>query len=446
MVLDILFEQTLHKLSQLKINAPPTSGFVNYNCKMAYSLIYCEYFDSRLNQKIQQHDKMKNDAILFNNIIFNNIIGNNHDMRNATNTQPFKYSQFQSRFTYAFNQLSDATRIYLNKLCDIVLSDAYNIKEESDADLISLYWILKFVPVYFEAIDGCYKIYTSGSARYELIADINKYLDKYIAINFNYKLIYGGQPNFHLYFELFKNLIKDNVPDFFNYIDKKCNEMMKIMKYKNNAMAEQHNEPVICNKEKVGTTTINMLAEQNNKSDKVVSTNANNIGTKYNTIKASYKKDDLIKLAIEKGIIFNSKSTVASLEELILDKLEGKNISEKANKLNIFGNKNTSVQGYKNVILGTLTNTFNSFESIPKTIKALVWNEYIGEDKGIGACYVCQSKLDSKHFECGHIKAKVKGGSDTIDNLRPVCSLCNKSIGTKNMNDFKAQYFVSNNK
>ena len=83
----------------------------------------------------------------------------------------------------------------------------------------------------------------------------------------------------------------------------------------------------------------------------------------------------------------------------------------------------------------------NKNKSIPKSLKSTVWNEYIGEQYGIGACYVCERKIDSKHFECGHIKATSKGGDTTKDNLRCICSECNKTMGSKNMNDFKKQYF-----
>ena len=33
-----------------------------------------------------------------------------------------------------------------------------------------------------------------------------------------------------------------------------------------------------------------------------------------------------------------------------------------------------------------------------------------------------------------------KGGTETIENLRPICSLCNKTIGSKNMNEFIEKY------
>jgi len=84
-------------------------------------------------------------------------------------------------------------------------------------------------------------------------------------------------------------------------------------------------------------------------------------------------------------------------------------------------------------------------KKLPKTIRAMVWDEYIGEEKGTGKCYVCKIKINSKHYECGHIIARANGGNDAIENLRPVCSLCNKSIGTINMDDFKRKYIKTTN-
>ena len=79
-------------------------------------------------------------------------------------------------------------------------------------------------------------------------------------------------------------------------------------------------------------------------------------------------------------------------------------------------------------------------KNVSKALKNKVWDTYVGKEKGVGSCYCCQSKIDSKHFECGHIVAKSAGGQDTIDNLRPVCDLCNKSMGVKNMNQFKEKF------
>jgi len=84
-----------------------------------------------------------------------------------------------------------------------------------------------------------------------------------------------------------------------------------------------------------------------------------------------------------------------------------------------------------------------SRKSIPKSLKIKVWDKYIGAEKGLGKCYCCQANLDSKNFECGHVKAVKKGGANTLANLRPICGCCNKSMGTQNLEHFKAEYFPS---
>lgn len=80
-------------------------------------------------------------------------------------------------------------------------------------------------------------------------------------------------------------------------------------------------------------------------------------------------------------------------------------------------------------------------KSIPKSLKILVWDKNIGKEKGIGECNVCKSEIDSKNFECGHIISVKEGGDTNIENLLPICSSCNKSMGTENLMIFKERYF-----
>lgn len=79
-------------------------------------------------------------------------------------------------------------------------------------------------------------------------------------------------------------------------------------------------------------------------------------------------------------------------------------------------------------------------QTISKALKNKIWNQFIGKEKGIGNCFCCKTDIDSKHFHCGHIIAESKGGTLDVDNLRPVCELCNQSMGNKNMNQFKKQF------
>jgi 5-methylcytosine-specific restriction endonuclease McrA len=83
-------------------------------------------------------------------------------------------------------------------------------------------------------------------------------------------------------------------------------------------------------------------------------------------------------------------------------------------------------------------------KSIPKIVKCQAWDYHIGKNNGVGNCFTCNKNIDSKHFECGHIIARKNGGEDVLENLMPICELCNKSMGTMNMMEFKEIYFNSN--
>lgn len=134
------------------------------------------------------------------------------------------------------------------------------------------------------------------------------------------------------------------------------------------------------------------------------------------------KKGDLIKLIHEKYKIqveILNQYTVKGLEKTLINGVLPEDMKR----------KNWKKKGKK---------------KIPKTLKNKVWDTYIGKQKGVGNCYCCNESIDSKHFEAGHIIAEAKNGSTTIDNLRPICSVCNKSIGTMNMDKFKQKYMSQN--
>lgn len=82
--------------------------------------------------------------------------------------------------------------------------------------------------------------------------------------------------------------------------------------------------------------------------------------------------------------------------------------------------------------------------TIPKSVKDNLWDQHFGKEAGVGKCYCCESEINSKKFDCGHIISVADGGTNNIDNLKPICSTCNKSMGTQNMELFKKEYFEKN--
>ena len=58
----------------------------------------------------------------------------------------------------------------------------------------------------------------------------------------------------------------------------------------------------------------------------------------------------------------------------------------------------------------------------------------------VGLCYCCNEEIDSKNFETGHIISVKNGGETVLENLKPICSCCNKSMGIQNLEEFKNKY------
>ena len=72
---------------------------------------------------------------------------------------------------------------------------------------------------------------------------------------------------------------------------------------------------------------------------------------------------------------------------------------------------------------------------IPKTLKQAVWNKHIGNQHGEGLCKCCKLRIISQmNFHCGHIIAESKNGETNINNLLPICAICNNSIYNKHLN------------
>ena len=68
--------------------------------------------------------------------------------------------------------------------------------------------------------------------------------------------------------------------------------------------------------------------------------------------------------------------------------------------------------------------------TIPKSLREQVWIVYCGR-KFEHKCIVkwCENIITPFSFEVGHNIPESKGGKLDIDNLRPICSNCNKSMG-----------------
>ena len=81
-------------------------------------------------------------------------------------------------------------------------------------------------------------------------------------------------------------------------------------------------------------------------------------------------------------------------------------------------------------------------KAIPKSLKMLVWHTYIGKEVGLAKCLCCKNKeITQMDFDCGHVVAESRGGVTTVNNMRPICAKCNRSMKAMDMNDFIEKYF-----
>ena len=78
---------------------------------------------------------------------------------------------------------------------------------------------------------------------------------------------------------------------------------------------------------------------------------------------------------------------------------------------------------------------------IPKALRRNVWkkrNTTKPESGSVGKCYVCHDDtLEYDQFQCGHVKAYYLNGETNLNNLEPICGVCNQEMGIENLEDFK---------
>lgn len=74
---------------------------------------------------------------------------------------------------------------------------------------------------------------------------------------------------------------------------------------------------------------------------------------------------------------------------------------------------------------------------ISKVLRTAVWYKWATKEQGVIECFACGCWVSSMEFECGHVISEYNGGKTEVDNLRPVHSVCNKSMGKMNLEEFK---------
>lgn len=74
---------------------------------------------------------------------------------------------------------------------------------------------------------------------------------------------------------------------------------------------------------------------------------------------------------------------------------------------------------------------------ISKSVKALIWEMYIGRHIIEHKCLCCKLRnIRIDDFHAGHVQSEYNGGSDELSNLRPICGQCNSGMRTTNMIEY----------
>ena len=177
----------------------------------------------------------------------------------------------------------------------------------------------------------------------------------------------------------------------------------------------------------------------------------------YTKIENNSKNNDIflrkVTLKLNIDYIKNEKPLLKNKEQLSENKesMDNKNRQQLIeNILKEHNNLNTllTIENIKKCDDTQLSILFSKLQTLPKILNVLkkkkvkinhilttqVWNEYIGIEIGQIKCPVCKvNEINQRNFECGHVISEIKGGETKLENLRPLCNKCNKSIGTNEM-------------
>ena len=180
MSLSQFLELAINKLQKLKKDTPLTKNPQNYEIKSIYVDLFSSMFIMDLDQKIKMTPEMNQDMSNFCQV-------NNSCFRDSVFSNTLNYNEISdnNRFGLKYvDSMNECTKTYIKKICEVILNDNYDINSESDVNIISYYWVLKFMPVYYEIATGAYKILDTGK-RYELANKINQYITLINITGFN---------------------------------------------------------------------------------------------------------------------------------------------------------------------------------------------------------------------------------------------------------------------
>jgi len=83
----------------------------------------------------------------------------------------------------------------------------------------------------------------------------------------------------------------------------------------------------------------------------------------------------------------------------------------------------------------------NYRERISKQMRMRVWSKRNINRTMDGNCFCCKIAITYDDFDCGHIKPVFYGGATDVDNMEPICRVCNRDMSTENMMEYIQKNF-----
>ena len=223
----------LEKCNELNNNAPLTKNLrQTYYVKSSYEqYVFSNMFEYETAANVQKINS--NDGCTYNNNIYNSI----NMYKNIPKMKPTDYVQLDNNLVsnfYCLDNMTDDTKKYITKVCDVILDDDYDISKESDKYIITYYRLLRAIPVLYEIVSGCYDVYDTNQ-RNNTLMEINQLIDK---MNQNSCTLYiNNDINISNLIQHIKNDVfnpSQNTTDLCNYIFDCRKDMLKLKKYNNN--------------------------------------------------------------------------------------------------------------------------------------------------------------------------------------------------------------------
>lgn len=188
-------------------------------------------------------------------------------------------------------------------------------------------------------------------------------------------------------------------------------------------------------------TKLEELRKEKEEQEKIIKTQEKLLEDKIAKMKAEEKKrEEKEKLRLEKEA---KKERLRLEKEVAEEKLRFEKETEEKRKITREKKELESLlpPPYEETQPAAATSVRGVRKQLPASVRNSVWNHYIGEDINKHRCLCCKKVLiHNRQFDVGHVISVKEGGTDEINNLRPICAPCNHSMGSKNMIEFVKTY------